>query len=882
MALTDKNIVITPNVGQAADPKIIFSGADATTAAQNITLQVYPTNNGTLSFEGSAGQLFSITNSLTGTIFSVNDVSGIPSIEVLDTGLVKIAQYSGNVLLGTSTDNGSKLQVNGSAHISGDLTVLGTTNFSSGTVTFSDPVLTLGGTTPPASDDNKDRGVEFNWHNGTSAKLGFYGWDDSASQFIFLSDSTVASTQYTGATISANYLAISPAATGATPTLSSQGVDTDINVDITPKGAGDVNLNADTVRVGDANAAATITTNGTGNLTLSTNAGTNSGTIVINQGANTNIVVTPNGTGDVQLVADTVQIGDANTDATVTTNGTGDLILNTNSGTNSGSIRIYDGANGNIDLEPNGTGDVRALADTFVVGDANAAATITTNGTGNLVLNTNSGTNSGTITINQGANANIDIEPNGTGDVNLNADTVRVGDLNTAATITTNGASALTITTGAAASATSAGNDISIIAGTSGATSGNGGAITVSGGNAQTSGAGGATTIKSGAAVGTNITGSTTTVQAGNGTGTGGSGNIVFQTAPAGTTGATGNTLTTRLTIDKDGLATFANNVTITGDLTVNGTTTTVNSTTITIDDKNIELGSVASPTNVTADGGGITLKGATDKTIIWDNANANWTSSENWNIATGKTFKVNNVNVLSDVAVLQNATAASIGSLAAATTVSVGANNQNNILNINANGVSGTATLTTNVTTGTVNTFTGVTTGTINVGSASTGKVAIAFTTESTSLTTGAVIISGGLAVAKNITATSFKYNNGESVGYTYDLDDISSKFNGVDTSFPLTINDGTAVTPNNPNKIKIYVGGVPVTPTKYIYDFVNLPEVTVFNDGYIVSGSTIQFATPPLQGMGFYGTYQTSNDSAPTFKYKQAPFSAINIILR
>ena len=57
---------------------------------------------GTLSFEGSVGQLFSITNSMTGTIFSVNDISGIPSIEVLDTGVVKLAQYSGFVAYGVS------------------------------------------------------------------------------------------------------------------------------------------------------------------------------------------------------------------------------------------------------------------------------------------------------------------------------------------------------------------------------------------------------------------------------------------------------------------------------------------------------------------------------------------------------------------------------------------------------------------------------------------------------------------------------------------------------------------------------------------------------------------------------------------------------------
>jgi hypothetical protein len=71
-----------------------------------------------------------------------------------------------------------------------------------------------------------------------------------------------------------------------------------------------------------------------------------------------------------------------------------------------------------------------------------------------------------------------------------------------------------------------------------------------------------------------------------------------------------------------------AQNLTVTGDLVINGTTTTVNSTTLTVDDKNIELGSVASPTDVTANGGGITLKGATDKTIIWTSGSG-WTFSE-------------------------------------------------------------------------------------------------------------------------------------------------------------------------------------------------------------------------------------------------------------
>jgi len=65
--------------------------------------------------------------------------------------------------------------------------------------------------------------------------------------------------------------------------------------------------------------------------------------------------------------------------------------------------------------------------------------------------------------------------------------------------------------------------------------------------------------------------------------------------------------------------------LTLSGDLTVNGTTTEINSTTLTVDDKNIELGTVDTPSDLTADGGGITLKGTTDKTILWENDTDSW-----------------------------------------------------------------------------------------------------------------------------------------------------------------------------------------------------------------------------------------------------------------
>ena len=77
------------------------------------------------------------------------------------------------------------------------------------------------------------------------------------------------------------------------------------------------------------------------------------------------------------------------------------------------------------------------------------------------------------------------------------------------------------------------------------------------------------------------------------------------------------------------GNVTAAGDLTVTGGLTVNGTTTTINSTTLSVDDKNIEMGSVASPSDTTADGGGLTLKGAADKTILWVNADDAWTFNQ-------------------------------------------------------------------------------------------------------------------------------------------------------------------------------------------------------------------------------------------------------------
>jgi len=220
-------------------------------------------------------------------------------------------------------------------------------------------------------------------------------------------------------------------------------------------------------------------------------------------------------------------------------------------------------------------------------------------------------------------------------------------------------------------------------------------------------------------------------------------------------------------------------NMTVNGALIVNGTTTTINSNTLAVDDKNIELGSVASGvvsatgtigtvsgtgpytatitnfanpnagvslivgetitatagtgslgsgvvtvtsipsstsitvsstltmtagtiTNITgggasdssANGGGITLKGTSDKTIIWDSTNSNWTTSENLNLATGKTLKINNVDIASGTGAqlvlgANAATSIDIGALGGTATIKNTTVSLTNATVLNINGAS-------------------------------------------------------------------------------------------------------------------------------------------------------------------------------------------------
>ena len=131
--------------------------------------------------------------------------------------------------------------------------------------------------------------------------------------------------------------------------------------------------------------------------------------------SNRDIEIEPNGTGNVLLDTDLVVLGSGTEVGHITSSGAQDFKISTNSDSSSGNITITDGSNGNITIAPNGSGSI-------AVGNGGANATITSNGAYDLILNTNSGTNAGTMTFTDGANGNIAIVPNGSGKVLLDGD----------------------------------------------------------------------------------------------------------------------------------------------------------------------------------------------------------------------------------------------------------------------------------------------------------------------------------------------------------------------------------------------------------------------------------------------------------------------------
>jgi len=189
----------------AGSNTITISGEDATAAATS-TLA----NKGIASFSSgdfdvttgfvtikAAGvdnaQLANSSLTLGSTSISLGDtVTTVAGLTQVDIGNIRLAANSITTTDASNTlyidpapinDNGGTVVIKGNLQVDGTTTTINSTQ-----VTIDDPVFMLGGDVAPSIDDNLDRGIAFQWHNGTNAKLGFFGYDDSAAEFVFIAD----------------------------------------------------------------------------------------------------------------------------------------------------------------------------------------------------------------------------------------------------------------------------------------------------------------------------------------------------------------------------------------------------------------------------------------------------------------------------------------------------------------------------------------------------------------------------------------------------------------------------------------------------------------------------------------------------------------------
>ena len=119
------------------------------------------------------------------------------------TGVVKLhgttVQVTGAVETTSTLTVAGNVTASANLFVEGNLTVNGASStINSTTITVDDPIITLGGDAAPGSDDDKDRGVEFRYHNGTTAKVGFFGFDDSTGFLTYIPDATNTSEVFSG------------------------------------------------------------------------------------------------------------------------------------------------------------------------------------------------------------------------------------------------------------------------------------------------------------------------------------------------------------------------------------------------------------------------------------------------------------------------------------------------------------------------------------------------------------------------------------------------------------------------------------------------------------------------------------------------------------
>ena len=311
---------------------LAFGASDATPAFNLSDATNYPTSSlsGTITNAQLAG---SIANSkLANSSITVSDGSNTTATALGGTitfsgtsNEVDVAESSGTITIGLPND----VTIGQNLTVTGDLTVNGTTTtVNSTTVTIDDPIFTLGGDSAPGSDDNKDRGIEFKYHDGSSARVGFFGYDDSNTAFTLFTEATNSSEVFSGTVGNAIFNQITGTLqTAAQSNITSLGTLTTLTVD-------DVTINGKSISIlGSATDLVSMQAGTNGTLAITTND---------TDGANANITITADGI--FEAIGTTITLdsgGDVNLETNALRVGNGedtDITFSFNANTNDGLI----------------------------------------------------------------------------------------------------------------------------------------------------------------------------------------------------------------------------------------------------------------------------------------------------------------------------------------------------------------------------------------------------------------------------------------------------------------------------------------------------------------------------------------------------------------
>jgi hypothetical protein len=282
-----------------------LSVGGATTLSSTLNVTEATTLSSTLAVTGAA----TLSSNLAVNGGNITTTQGTFDLINTTATTVNFAGAATNLTIGSTT--GTVTLRNANTVITGNLTVNGTTTtINATTITVDDPVLTLGGDTAPNSDDNKDRGIEFRYYD-LSAKLGFFGWDDSESAYTFLENASNSSEVFsgtrsrllagrldlnsnTGSTSSTTGTLIVTGGTGISQNLNVGGTST-----ITGQITGSSGATLRNIRVGITTTNTINTTSG--NLTLDSAGGTSIVDDILNVTGATNLSSTLNVTGATTL-----------------------------------------------------------------------------------------------------------------------------------------------------------------------------------------------------------------------------------------------------------------------------------------------------------------------------------------------------------------------------------------------------------------------------------------------------------------------------------------------------------------------------------------------------------------------------------------------------